>query len=196
MNVKKLKQDLLDRLYEPYKKCYQCPLGKLGRTHVVFGEGNPDAQIMFVGEGPGKNEDLQGRPFVGRAGKLLNQTLEKISIKRKDVFITNIVKCRPPNNRNPEPKEINTCKNILLYNQIKIINPTIIITLGAIAATALLNKDIKISKIRGKMNALGPIDLLPTYHPAYILRNPKAYDLFFDDLKLAKEYIQKNILNK
>src|SRR5437870_4631307 len=123
MNPKTYKQELLDKLYAPYKKCMECPLGNLGRTHVVFGEGNPDADLMFIGEGPGKEEDEQGRPFVGRSGKLLNHIFEIIGIHRKNVFITNIVKCRPPNNRKPLPIESNTCKSILLLNQIKIIRP-------------------------------------------------------------------------
>ena len=120
MDEKAFKQQLLDTLYEPYKKCLQCPLGFLGRTNVVFGEGNPDANLLFIGEGPGKEEDLQGRPFVGRSGQLLNRALGLVGISRPDVYITNIVKCRPPNNRAPLPIEITTWMNLLLNNKIKI----------------------------------------------------------------------------
>lgn len=120
MNAKMYKQNLLNELYKPYQQCIACPLGSLGRTNVVFGEGNPDAELMFIGEAPGREEDKQGRPFVGRSGQLLNRILELAGIKRPDIFITNIVKCRPPNNRKPLPLEINICKKILLSNQIKI----------------------------------------------------------------------------
>src|SRR5205823_4093975 len=126
-------------LYKPYKKCLQCPLGTLGRTNVVFGEGNSDADLMLIGEAPGRYEDEQSKPFVGRSGKLLNRTLELVGLKRNDVFITNIVKCRPPNNRKPLPLESTTCKNILLFNQIKIIRPHIICTLGASALQGFID---------------------------------------------------------
>jgi DNA polymerase len=183
MNPKIYKQQLLNKLYAPYKKCLECPLGTLGRTHVVFGEGNPDADIMFIGEGPGKEEDEQGRPFVGRSGKLLNHIFAIVGIKREDVFITNIVKCRPPNNRKPLPIESNTCKSILLLNQIKIIRPSIICTLGSAALSGLLDKDIKITQLRGTIMQFQNIPLIPTYHPAYILRNPKELQTLIDDIQ-------------
>lgn len=188
MNIKAFKQDLLNKLYEPYKKCTQCPLGTLGRTNVVFGEGNPDARIMFVGEGPGQEEDRQNRPFVGRSGKLLTQTLSNLGISRQDVYITNVVKCRPPNNRNPLPLESTTCKNLLLFNQIKIINPPTIVTLGSIALQAFQKGRISITRMRGTIIKTNNISLIPTYHPAYILRNPKELPIFANDIKFAMEY--------
>ncbi len=185
MNTKLFKQELLDQLYAPYKKCMQCPLGGLGRTKVVFGDGNPDAKLMLVGEGPGREEDEQGKPFVGRSGKLLNRIFEIIGIEREELFITNVVKCRPPDNRKPFPNESKVCKNILLLNQIKIIRPKIICTLGSSAAEGLLEKEIKITKIRGQQFKLDDIIIIPAYHPAYVLRNPKELEFLTDDIKLA-----------
>lgn len=192
MNPKTYKEKLLQELYAPYQNCHRCPLGSLGRTNVVFGEGNADARLMFIGEGPGADEDAQGRPFVGRSGQLLTKLLSLAGIDRADVFITNIVKCRPPNNRKPLPIESNTCKKLLLLNQIKIIRPDVICTLGSSALSGLLNKDdVKITAMRGKIittafeSPLNTIKLLPTYHPAYILRNPKEANTLFDDLQKA-----------
>ena len=188
MDVKAYKQQLLDQLYAPYIKCKECPLGLLGRTNVVFGEGNPDAALMFIGEGPGQNEDTQGRPFVGRAGQLLNSIFERIGIERSDVFITNIVKCRPPSNRKPLPLEMNTCKSILLINQIKIIRPKVICTLGSTAIAGLIeNPDVKITAIRGKVLAQKWYNacVLPTYHPAYVLRNTAELETLYQDIKDA-----------
>jgi DNA polymerase len=182
------KQEQLNALYAPYKKCQQCPLANLGRTNVVFGSGNPDAELMFIGEGPGRDEDIQGFPFVGRSGQLLTRALNSIGIKREDVFITNIVKCRPPNNRRPTPQESATCKNLLLFNQIKIINPLVICTLGSVAIQELLAMpDLQISTIRGKPRALDDTIIIPTYHPAYILRNPAMLEVLIKDLTLAKK---------
>lgn len=188
MDAKKFKQQLLFELYEPYQNCTKCPLGTLGRQHVVFGEGNPDAQLMFVGEGPGADEDMQGRPFVGRSGKLLTRCLQKLTIEREAVYITNIVKCRPPQNRTPSPLESSTCKNLLLMKQIKIIRPKVICTLGNAALQGLTERDIKISKTRGSPIAWQEnpdILIIPTYHPAYILRNPPAIKYFMHDLAQA-----------
>ena len=187
MDLKKsFKLELLNQLYKPYYNCKACPLGTLGRKHVVFGEGNPDAKLMFIGEGPGKEEDLQGKPFIGRAGQLLNRSLEAIGIQRKDVFITNIVKCRPPNNRTPTPTESQTCKNLLLIKQIQIICPKVICTLGSAAIQGLLGKKtLKISQIRGKKILIEEIIVVPTYHPAYILRNPKELKILIADLAFA-----------
>ncbi len=190
MDPQKFKAQLLTHLYEPYLDCHECPLGFLGRTHVVFGEGNPDADLVFVGEGPGFEEDKLGRPFVGKSGKLLDRILELVAIKREDVFITNIVKCRPPNNRQPLPIESGTCKKILLNPQIKIIRPSIICTLGSAALAGILDKyDIKITKIRGTPIVWQGITLLPTYHPAYILRNPRELETFVADIQKAKELL-------
>lgn len=188
MNPKTYKQLLLNQLYEPYKKCIACPLGTLGRTNIVFGEGNPDAKLMFIGEGPGREEDAQGRPFVGRSGKLLNHTLETLGINRQEIFITNIVKCRPPGNRKPTPIESKTCKTLLLLNQIKIIRPQAICTLGSAAIQGLLEKEVKITKMRGTKMIVDSITVIPTYHPAYILRNPKEYQLFENDIEKVLKY--------
>lgn len=191
MDIKKYKQGLLDKLYAPYIQCTQCPLGKLGRTTVVFGEGNPDAKLMFVGEGPGQEEDKQGRPFVGRSGKLLNKVLDLAQIQRADVFISNVVKCRPPNNRKPLENEILTCTNLLLFNQIKIIRPIVICTLGSSALQGLINNyQVKITQVRGKPIAADNLPgyiIMPTYHPAYILRNPKELNTMFEDISKAHQ---------
>ncbi|MGE0009662.1 MAG: uracil-DNA glycosylase [Candidatus Babeliales bacterium] len=191
MDIKQFKQYLLNKLYEPYLNCVECPLGTLGRTTVVFGDGNPDARIMIIGEAPGKNEDEGGKPFIGRAGKVLDEGLKVAGINREDVFITNVVKCRPPKNRKPKPIESGTCKNLLLFNQIKIIQPSIIITLGATPYEALLEKKDPISSYRGKLHQVLGIDLLPTFHPAYILRNPKARDLLYVDIISAANIAKK-----
>jgi len=187
MDAKTYKQELLEQLYEPYKKCNMCPLGALGRKSIVFGEGNPNTKLMLVGEGPGQREDALCRPFVGRSGQLLTKVLEAIGLSRDQVFITNVVKCRPPNNRKPLPNESETCTNLLLFKQIKIIRPAIICTLGASAAQAFLGNNIKITKIRGKIFKKNNLKIIPTYHPAYILRNNRELENFASDIKLAKK---------
>lgn len=190
MDAKTYKQQLLNKLYAPYIKCFKCPLGFQGRINVVFGEGNPDADLIFVGEAPGKEEDIQGKPFVGKSGQLLNKVLELVGIQRKDVFITNTVKCKPPYNRKPMPKESQTCKNLLLKKQIKIIRPKVICTLGSAAIQGLLeNYNIKITKIRGTSINWGNIAIIPTYHPAYILRNYKELQSLVNDVKKTYEYL-------
>lgn len=197
MDAKLFKEQLLFELYKPYINCTRCPLGTLGRTHVVFGEGNANASLLFVGEGPGAQEDEQARPFVGRSGKLLTKTLNELGIAREDVFISNVVKCRPPENRAPTPLESSTCKNLLLFKQIKIIRPQVICTLGSIALQGLFDKDIKISQYRGKpitWHQKESILVLPTFHPAYILRNPAALPEFKKDIAHAIELSQKNTL--
>lgn len=185
MNQKETKQLLLEKLYEPYQKCIACPLGTLGRQTVVFGEGNPNAQLMFIGEAPGKDEDLQGKPFVGRSGKLLTQILNSLGIDRKDVFITNSVKCRPPQNRKPTPLEITTCKDLLLINQINIIQPKVICTLGSAATESLFKETLKISEQRGKQLIFNSTTVIPTYHPSYILRKPTMIDTLKNDILVA-----------
>jgi DNA polymerase len=183
MDKKAFKQQLLNQLYEPYVKCIRCPLGFQGRTHVVFGEGNPDAAIFFIGEAPGREEDEQGRPFVGRSGKLLNKALEKAQLVREEVFISNVVKCRPPQNRQPLPNESGICKRLLLFNQLKIIRPQVICTLGSIALQSLFEESYQITKVRGKKLQFDDALVIPTYHPAYVLRNPPAEKDFIDDIK-------------
>jgi uracil-DNA glycosylase len=191
MNPKIFKQQLLDKLYEPYRNCLQCPLGFLGRKNVVFGEGNPDADLMFVGEAPGKDEDTQGRPFVGRSGQLLTKALNLVGIDRTDVFITNIVKCRPPNNRVPAPIEISTCTKLFLFNQIKIIRPQIICTLGSIALNALVESPLQITKVRGTIIEKDGMTIIPTFHPAYVLRNQSQAQIWLHDFKFIKEHLKK-----
>lgn len=177
------KQQQLERLYEPYKKCLACPLGRLGRTQVVFGSGNPEARLVIIGEGPGKDEDERGTPFVGRSGKLLTKILSSVGINRDDVFITNVVKCRPPGNRAPVSAEITTCTELLLHKELAIVQPTIICTLGATALNAFFNKKMPLSEVRGTFLSTPYGIVLPTYHPAYILRSPKALPLMQEDLK-------------
>ncbi len=165
----------LQKIADEVRRCCKCGLGST-RTNAVPGEGNPNARIMFVGEGPGADEDAQGRPFVGRAGQLLDKVIAAMGLKRSDVFIANILKCRPPGNRDPRPDEIINCFPYL-QRQIEIINPEIIVALGAPAARTLLNTNKPIGQLRGQFHdyyaGLGspPIKLMPTYHTAYLLRN-------------------------
>lgn len=190
MDAKEYKQSLLVDIYKPYVGCTGCHFNMPPATQIVFGEGNPDANLLVIGEAPGRDEDIAGRPFVGRSGKLLTKLLEASGISRSDVFITNIVKCRPPNNRRPLPQEIEISKNLLL-DQIKIIRPKIICTLGSAALEGLLGKQIQITKERGRPFSWHETTVLPTYHPAYILRNPKELNTLAGDLteaiKLAQE---------
>lgn len=169
------KQAKLDEIAAEIAQCTQCPLSET-RTKTVAGEGNPDADIVFIGEGPGANEDKQGKPFVGRAGKLLDNIIKAMGLSREDVFIGNIIKCRPPGNRDPKPDEIKSCFGYL-QKQLEIIEPKVIIALGSPAAKSLLDTTEGIGKLRGKFHEyvpdIGkkPIKLMPTYHPAYLLRN-------------------------
>ena len=152
-------------------ECQRCKLHK-GRTHLVFGEGSSNAKLVFVGEGPGRDEDMVGKPFVGEAGKLLTKIIEKgMWLNREDVYICNVVKCRPPNNRDPERDEIETCIPFL-KQQLRIIKPEVICILGRIAGQALLGGDFKITLKRGQWHSYMDIPAMPTFHPAYILRNP------------------------
>ncbi|MFC1845657.1 uracil-DNA glycosylase [Candidatus Dependentiae bacterium] len=176
---------MLEKLYEPYTSCTACPLGDLGRSQVVFGDGNPNAQLMFIGEGPGREEDILGKPFVGRSGKLLDKIMEVAGLSRGQVFIANVVKCRPPNNRKPLPTESKTCKKLLLFKQIKIIRPQLICTLGSSALEALIEQEVRITKIRGKIIEHNDVKILPTYHPAYILRNRRELEKFASDIQMA-----------
>ena len=151
-------------------ECQACKLST-GRNHLVFGEGAPDARLVFIGEGPGKDEDLAGKPFVGEAGAMLTRIIQAMGLQRDQVYICNVVKCRPPNNRDPEKDEIRACMPIL-KQQLHIIKPDVICTLGRIAAQELLGYEFRITRERGKWYAYIKIPLMPTYHPAYILRNP------------------------
>lgn len=177
------KKQQLDELNCRYVDCQGCPLAQQGRTQVVFGEGNAQATLMFIGEGPGRDEDIGGRPFIGRAGQLLSKIIEAMDIKREDVYISNIVKCRPPENRAPLPIESSTCKDLLLLKEIDIVRPKIICTLGATATQAILGDDIKITKARGVFFTFNNILVMPTYHPAYLLRNPAEKKTVWEDMK-------------
>lgn len=181
---KEIKQGLLNDLYASYKNCMLCPLSE-GRTQVVFGRGNADARLMLIGEAPGKNEDLEGSPFVGRSGKLLSQIFKELRVPEEDLYITNIVKCRPPNNRTPLPNEISACTQALLTEEIKIIQPRVLCALGSSAAHILLKSETPISQIRGKLIPFDSILLVATFHPAYILRNQKNLPTLMTDIELA-----------
>ncbi|HCU08193.1 MAG TPA: uracil-DNA glycosylase [Clostridiales bacterium] len=169
-------------------ECDRCPLA-VTRTHAVFGEGNEHSKIMFVGEGPGLHEDRTGRPFVGRAGELFDKMLCAIGLTRQAIYITNIVKCRPPNNRNPLEGECKTCLEYLRW-QVKIIDPDIIVCLGAIAAKNIIDKDFKITHSRGIWYHKGKFEILATYHPAALLRDPAKKQDAWKDLRLIREKYQ------
>ncbi len=173
----------LFKLNDNIKKCRLCNIAEL-RHNLVFGEGDPNSDIMFIGEGPGEKEDLTGRPFVGRAGKLLDQMLLSIGIKRESVYIANIIKCRPPGNRNPSNEEILNCTPYL-KRQIEIIHPKLLFGLGKFASSYLFEMDAAMGKLRGTHIKKDGIIISCSYHPAYLLRNPSAGSLFIDDLKKA-----------
>lgn len=183
------KQDFtLPALERQVKGCSRCGLSATRRS-VVFGEGNERAQLLFVGEAPGEEEDLQGRPFVGRAGKLLDQMIERIGLRREEVFICNVLKCRPPNNRDPEPQEVAACK-AYLFAQLDLIKPRVICALGRHAYNTLLNVDERITRIRGTFTEFKGIKLLPTYHPSYLLRNQGAIKEAHEDMDKLKKYLE------
>ncbi len=165
--------------------CRRCKLSK-GRKNIVFGEGSSYAKLMFVGEGPGRDEDIQARPFVGEAGKLLTKLIVRMGMKREEVYIANIVKCRPPLNRNPEEDEITACRPFV-EKQIEIISPRVIVCLGKVSAQALLGTNIPISRLRGDFLEYKGIPVMPTFHPAYLLRNPKDKWLTWDDMQKVLE---------
>jgi uracil-DNA glycosylase len=172
----------LEELRAAIGDCRRCKLWS-GRTHLVFGVGNPKARLMFVGEGPGRDEDLQGEPFVGRAGQLLTDIITKgMGLKREDVYIANVVKCRPPENRNPEPDEVASCEPFL-KKQVDLVKPEIIVGLGKFAVETLLQSKVPITRIRGNWQSYHGIKLMPTLHPAYLLRNPADKKLVWEDIK-------------
>lgn len=178
----------LDELNSVTQSCKKCPLCQ-GRNNVVFGEGSPNADLMFVGEGPGYDEDQQGRPFVGKAGALLTKMINAMQFTREQVYIGNIVKCRPPGNRNPLPEEANTCLPYL-ERQIELIQPKVIVVLGAVPLKYLLNKN-GIMRLRGKWDSYKGIKVMPTFHPAYLLRNPGAKREVWDDLQQVMKIFGK-----
>ncbi|HEX3437849.1 MAG TPA: uracil-DNA glycosylase [Pseudacidobacterium sp.] len=164
--------------------CKRCPLAFAGRHSIVFGEGDPNSRLMFVGEGPGADEDMQGRPFVGRAGQLLNNMITAMGLEREQVYIANIVKCRPPQNRTPEPVEANTCSQFL-FRQIDVIRPEVIVALGSTAATYLLGSKASLSSLRGRIHEARGSRLIITYHPAFLLRDPRQKKEAWKDLQIA-----------
>lgn len=171
----------LDEIRADIGECTRCELSRK-RTKLVFGEGNPQAVLMFVGEGPGQDEDRTGRPFVGRSGQLLTKIIEAMQLKREDVYIGNVVKCRPPGNRTPLPEEIEICRPFL-ERQIQVIHPRFLCTLGAVATHALLRTTEPISRMRGKFYDYRGMRLLPTFHPSYLLKNPEKKRETWEDMK-------------
>ena len=165
--------------------CVRCKLCGLGRRQVVFGVGHPKARLMFVGEAPGEDEDRQGEPFVGRAGQLLTKIIEAISLTRDQVYIANVIKCRPPGNRNPEPDEVAACEPFL-FQQIAIVQPRVIVALGKFAAQCLLRTAEPITRLRGREFEYRGATLIPTFHPAYLLRNPPAKREVWEDMKKVR----------
>ena len=176
-------------LAERVGACVRCDLSRT-RLNVVFGEGSQRAELLFVGEAPGEEEDLQGRPFVGRAGRLLDELIERIGLSRKDVYICNVLKCRPPDNRDPEPQEAESCRSFL-ESQIEIIRPRVICTLGRHAYNTLLGKDERITRIRGVLTEYKGIKVLPTYHPSFLLRNQSAMKDAHEDMEKVKALLHR-----
>ena len=169
--------------------CERCKLHMFGRKQVVFGVGNPNADLMFVGEAPGADEDQQGEPFVGRAGQLLTKIIEAIDLTRDQVYIANVIKCRPPGNRNPEPDEVESCEPFL-FRQIDAIKPKVIIALGKFAAQSLLKTTDPITRLRGRVFKYRGASLIPTFHPAFLLRNPSAKREVWEDMKKARAILR------
>lgn len=185
-----MKAHMMRVLREEIGDCKRCKLSN-NRKHIVFGEGNPHAELVFIGEAPGREEDIQGRPFVGDAGKLLTSLIEKLGLTREDVYIANIIKCRPPMNRDPEADEIETCRGFL-ERQVEIIEPKVIMSLGRISAQTLTgNTKVRITAMRGKFVDYKGIPLMPTFHPAYLIRNPKDKWLTWDDAQKVVEQIKR-----
>jgi DNA polymerase len=172
------------------KGCTRCRLHQ-GRTHVVFGVGNPHADLMFAGEAPGRDEDRQGEPFVGRAGQLLTRIIEAMGLKRQDVYIANVIKCRPPNNRNPEADEIARCEPYLI-RQIELVKPRLIVALGTFAAQTLLQTKQPISQLRGRFHTYQGVKLMPTFHPAFLLRNPERKRDVWEDMQAVQRELRQS----
>jgi uracil-DNA glycosylase family 4 len=170
--------------------CPRCKLSR-GRTNIVFGQGNPKADLMFVGEAPGHEEDLQGLAFVGRAGQLLTKIIEAMGKTRDNVYIVNVLKCRPPHNRNPEPDEVASCMPFL-EEQIRLISPKVIVTLGTFAAQAVLGTDEPIGRMRGRWRSARGVRVMPTFHPAFLLRSPDRKKDVWEDMKVVRDYLAEN----
>ncbi|MEK6803547.1 MAG: uracil-DNA glycosylase [Nitrospirota bacterium] len=181
----------LQELAESLHNCQRCPLAKLGRRQVVFGVGNPHASVMFVGEAPGFHEDQKGEPFVGAAGQLLNDLLESAGLSRADIYIANVIKCRPPNNRDPEPQEVETCKPFLLQ-QIATIRPTLVCSLGNWATQTLLERKVGITRVRGQAFYLKEFVLFPLLHPAAALHQGTMLQPLREDFQKLKEFLDRH----
>jgi DNA polymerase len=175
----------LAAIREDLGDCTRCKLYGFGRKQIVFGVGNPNADLMFIGEAPGRDEDIQGIPFVGRAGQLLTKMIEAMGYTRDQVYIANVLKCRPPENRNPEPDEVAACEPFL-FRQVEAIRPKVIVALGTFAAQALLKTQDSISRLRGRTYLYADAKLIPTFHPAYLLRSPDRKRDAWEDLKRAR----------
>jgi len=177
----------LKEIREELGDCRRCKLSR-GRKHIVFGEGAARADLMFIGEGPGEEEDLQGHPFVGAAGQLLNRLLSRLGLRREEVYIANVVKCRPPGNRNPEADEVGQCLPFLL-KQIEAIRPLVIITLGKVSTQALLGTQAPITRLRGRWQKYRQTPVMPTFHPSYLLRFPRERQKTWEDMQQVMEYL-------
>lgn len=191
------KHETLEQIRKSLGECQRCKLGAT-RKNLVFGAGNPEARLVFVGEGPGADEDKQGEPFVGDAGKMLNRIIAAMELKREDVYICNVVKCRPPQNRPPESDEVGSCSPFLL-RQLRSVRPEAIVALGSSAAQALLQTKVPISKLRGKFHDFHGIPLMPTYHPSYLLRSGGNSDSFWsvwDDMTQVLQLLNLPVPNK
>ena len=180
----------LQEIREDLGDCTRCKLHTQGRRQIVFGVGNPHADLMFVGEAPGADEDIQGEPFVGRAGQLLTKMIEAMGFARHDVYIANVIKCRPPGNRDPEPDEVASCEPFL-FRQIESIRPKVIVALGSFAAKALLKTTDPISRLRGRVYEYHGAKLIPTFHPSFLLRSPNQKKYAWDDLKKALAILER-----
>lgn len=181
--------EALAAIREDIGDCTRCKLHALGRRQIVFGVGNPNADLMFVGEAPGADEDLQGIPFVGRAGQLLTKIIEAIGMRREDVYIANVIKCRPPGNRAPEPDEVEQCEPFL-FRQIDTVRPRVIVALGTHATRALLRTQDPISRLRGRTYEYRGARLIPTFHPAYLLRSPERKRDTWEDMKKVRALLE------
>jgi len=181
--------ETLESVREDLGECTRCKLHRLGRRQIVYGVGNPRAELMFIGEAPGHDEDVQGIPFVGRAGQLLTKIIEAIDLAREDVYIANVIKCRPPENRNPESDEVASCEPFL-FRQVQVIKPCVIVALGTFAAQALLRTNDPISRLRGKVFHYGDARLIPTFHPAYLLRSPERKREVWEDMKKVRALLR------
>jgi DNA polymerase len=186
--VEPIRMFSLQEIREDLGDCTRCKLHTLGRKQIVFGVGNPNADLMFVGEAPGADEDIQGEPFVGRAGQLLTKIIEAIGLTRADVYIANVIKCRPPGNRNPEPDEVEQCERFL-FRQVDTIKPKVIVALGKFAAQCLLRTTDPITRLRGREFTYRDAILIPTYHPAYLLRTPSAKRDVWEDMKKVRSIL-------